>query len=153
MILSVDNGQALALRFDRIRAAFELVEAAALAAHRDQLSATTGLPYDIESFEGITRGDGPAAAFAAEGGCWRVAPDGGKQTVSLVVLPDEGALRGLTVLQAEGCGTAPAKVVVQQRPRGETGIAACRLDLRSSRELRITISTKGETGLSGLRLY
>lgn len=168
MILSIDDGQALSLRFDRIRAAFELVEAAALAAHRDEISTSTGLPYSIESFEGITRGDGPAASFAAEGGCWRVAPEGGKQTVSLVVLPDEGALRGLTVLQAEGCGVAPAKVVVQQRPRGktgwsqaascttlpaETGIAACRLDFRSARELRITISTKGETGLSGLRLY
>jgi hypothetical protein len=169
MILSVDGGQALALRFDRIRAAFDLVEASALAAERQHQSATTGLPYDITAFEGISRGSGPATALAAEGGCWRVAPQGGKRGVTITVTPPEGALRGVSVEQATGCGSAPLDVIIDQRPRGASGwtlatrctsvhavspdLAACRLDLRSSPELRITVVTTAETGISALRLY
>jgi hypothetical protein len=168
MILNVKDGQALALRFDRIRAAFALVEAVALAADRQQLSATTGIPFSITAFDGITRGEGPAAVFATADGCWRAAPEGGKRGVSVVVSPEDGALRGLSVVQAPGCGAAPLDVIVDQRPRGASGwsmatrcttvvvaaeIAACRLDLRSARELRVTVVTKSETGISALRLY
>jgi len=168
MILSVEAGQALSLRFDRIRAAFELVEAAALAADREQRSVTTGLPYEIVAFDGLTRGDGPSTAFASSSACWRVAPEGGKRGVSLTIGPDDGALRGLSVVQAPGCGEAPLDVIVDQRPRGAsgwslatrcstipaaTGTGACHLDLRAARELRITVVTKGEIGISALRLY
>lgn len=168
MILSVDKAQALALRFDRIRAAFDLVEAVAVDADRQQMSATTGIPFEIDAFQGITRGDGPSTAFAAPDACWRVAPEGGKRGVGVVIIPEDGALRGVSVLQAPGCGDAPLDVIVDQRPRGSTGwslatrcttvtaltdAAACRLDLRATRELRITVVTTGETGISAIRLY
>jgi hypothetical protein len=164
-----DQNRALALRFDRIRAAFKIVEAARLSRAR-QGSDGTGLPFSILSFDAITRGDGPATALAQDGGCWRAAPSGGKHAVQITVaLPGpETAVHGLSLVQAAGCGAAPAHVIVSQRVHDDdswstaaqcdsvavpTAGAACRLDMRTPRQLRIEIVAQHEIGVSAIRLY
>lgn len=172
MILAVEDTQqtALALRFDRIRAAFDMVEGAILAERRQQQAATSGVPYTIVSFDGLTRGTGPAAALTDPDGCWRVAPEGGKRSVSLVIeLADKAStVSGLAVVQSTACGTAPAEIIIDQRVSAkgnwsraaqcatvaaDTGAPACRLDYRAPRQLRINILTRSEIGISGVRLY
>jgi len=172
MIIGVEDAQqtALALRFDRIRAAFDVVEAATLAERRRQQAETSGVPYNIVSFDGLTRGPGPAAAFADPDGCWRVAPEGGKRSVGLVIeLADKAStVSGLSVVQSTARGMAPVDLIIDQRSgaRGswsraaqcttvttDTGTPACRLDYRGPRQLRINILTRGELGISGVRLY
>jgi hypothetical protein len=172
MILEVEPDQktALALGFDRIRAAFDLVEAAVLASRREAQTARSGLPYAILGFSGISVGDGPAATLNATEGCWRVVPEGGQRQVQLLIDIDApgAVIGGLTLLQAPDCGAAPLDVTIDQRASDrsgwsrtrtcttlatDTGQPACHLDLRAPRQLRIGITARGQIGLSGLRLY
>lgn len=172
LVISVPDDQSGAhvLRFDRVRAAFDIVEASVLSARRADLAASTGVPYRIVSYSGMASGNGPASALAAGDSCWRVAPEGGKRLVQVVVeLSDPASIiRGLTVAQAPGCGEAPSDVYIEQRVSADADWSrfaqcttttetrdspACNLDLRGPRQLRIGIRAKTEIGLSRLSIY
>lgn len=170
MITQVDGDTRLAhaIRFDRIRAAFELVEAAAKRRASDERIAADGVPYVIDGFSGMVREGGPSA-LASDGACWRVLPEGGKRSVDILLHLGPGAERtaGLT-LATGACGAAGLKVLVEQRAPGssswtpvrdceavtELGDApTCRLDLRAPREFRLKVVTSGEVALDRLRFY
>jgi hypothetical protein len=74
----------------------------------------------------------------------------------------------LSVVQADGCGNAGGRVVIEQRPDASIGWStaadcstvatsgeapACRLDLRAPRDIRISILADGPIGLTQLSLY
>lgn len=166
--VDVDTGLARAIRFDRVRAAFDLVEAAAKRSASDARIAADGVPYLIDSFAGMVREGGPSA-LATDSECWRVLPEGGKRSVDVLLHLGPAAERttGLT-LSAGACGAAGQRLIIEQRATGasawtpirdcetvaELGDApACRLDLRAPREFRLRIVTSGEVGLDRLRFY
>ncbi len=161
-----DPPLALALRFDRIRAAFEVVERGGSTGGVVQAGA--GIPFRIDGFEGKVEpgGEGPTV-LARAGGCWRVSPpDGGAVArLTITVEPAGGAIRGLTLVQSPDCDPVPRKVRIEQRSRSDAGWTmaaecltsaapgarpACLLDLRGSRQLRLSIPGPGAIGLSAL---
>lgn len=173
MIIQVDAQPpaALAVRFDLIRAAFEIVEAADLKRLRQERAAAQGVPYRIDGFEGVSRSDGVGPLSLQQGDrCWQVAARGGMAAVRVTVsLADPGdAVRGVSVVQGAGCGEAPTPVAIEQRagPAAAWSLAAecatvealdsapaCPLDLRGPRQLRIAIQGRGVIGLRELRIY
>lgn len=170
MIVEMDDrtGDARAVRFDRIRQAFGLVEAAAKRVAADAQIAKDGVPFHIDSFTGMAREGGPSA-LAMDGACWRVLPEGGKRSVDVTLALGEVAQRttGLT-LAAGACGKAGQRFIVEQRAPGASSwtpaadcetaeqladAPTCHLDLRAPREFRLKIVTSGEVGLDRLRFY
>lgn len=168
MILRVDpdRGTARALRFDRIRAAFERVAAA-------QGSVSDGAPADdrpsvtILSFEGEPVDPGVGPSVLTSGGCWKARPRQGEAHIRIVIEVGDRPIKGLALVRDPACGAAASNFAIDQR-RGEgaewshlrrcdstaaKGAAtACPLDLRGPRQLRLTILASGITGLAGLVL-
>ncbi len=170
MILQVDGdtGQARAIRFDRIRRAFGLVEAAARRVAADAQVAADGVPYLVQGFKAISR-DGAPSALASDGACWEALPEGGQRTIDLVLSVDQGVERvaGLT-LATGSCGDGEARVLVEQKVPSASSwtpaadcqttpaladAPACRFDLGTPRELRLRIFASGPVSLDRLRLY
>ncbi|GLQ53806.1 hypothetical protein [Devosia nitrariae] len=162
---------ARAVRFDLIRAAFEVIEARGLEDQREARAAATGVPYEILDVEGVTLAAGTGPVSLVDGqDCWTAAPAGGQRAVRVTVaLTDsQDATRGLSMVQSADCGTAGARVIIEQRPNASSGwtvardcqtvssageAPACALDLRAPRHIRISIEAGGAIGLSQLRLY
>ena len=170
MIVEVDarTGDARAIRFDRIRKAFGLVEAAAKRVVADAQIAADGVAFVVDSFAGMARAGGPSA-LTTDDACWRVLPEGGKRSVDVMLALTEAAERttGLT-LAAGACGPAGQRFIVEQRAPGASSwtpaadcetvanlgdAPVCRLDLRTPRQFRLKIVTSGEVGLDRLRFY
>ncbi len=158
MILQVDPQSltALALRFDRVRAAFRLVEAEAKRAYRDDLVASDGLPIAIDEAIGLplAGSKGPSALTTAEG-CFRMAPKGGQRAVDIIVsLTDkQSATRGMALASGD-CAAPGASYIVEQRAEaaGSWSVvktctvdaalpeeASCRFELRAPRQFRIRV--------------
>jgi hypothetical protein len=173
MIIQVDEEPlaALAVRFDLIRNAFEIVEGADLRRVRAERAAAEGMPYRIDGFEGINRSDGIGPMSLKNPDlCWQVIPRGGAPAmrVQISVEDADDAIKGVSVIQAEGCGVAPLPVAVEQRsgPESSWSLAAecdtvaalgdvpgCLLDLRGPRQLRIAIWGRGMIGVNQIWLH
>lgn len=173
MIIEVEESPptALGVRFDLIRAAFELVEAEDRERRRTARAVTEGVPYRIDGFEGLNLSDGVGPLSLKEPlQCWKVAPRGGQSAVRVVISLDDPAdsIGGVSVVQSEGCGAAPQSLTVEQRigPDAAWSVAmdcettrrlgeaaACPLDLRGPRQLRISLRGRGTMGVNELRLY
>lgn len=172
MMLQVepDTRIGLALRFDRIRAAFALVEAAVKQAYRDDRASDTGVPVTIEEVTGLPLGGSTGASGLLAGeGCFRAAPLGGHRTVDIVLsFADQGdATHGIAVASGE-CAAPGARYVVEQRAAGASAWSTvrdctvsavlpdapdCRFDLRAPRQFRLRIAAAGPVGLAALRVY
>lgn len=172
MILQVDPDSriGLALRFDRLRAAFVLVDAAVKRAYREDRASSDGVPVTIEEVTGLPiAGSNGASGLQTGEGCFRVAPLGGRRTVDIVLsFADKGdAARGIG-LASGTCGDAGLSFVVEQRA-GATGswstlrdckVAAtlpddpdCRFELRAPRQFRVRIAANAPVGLAALKVY
>ncbi|MCF3936401.1 hypothetical protein L1787_23695 [Acuticoccus sp. M5D2P5] len=165
MVLQVPKVKSyvIALRFDFIRSAFELVEAYEIT------HAARPVAFQVAGFDGMVLAPvvGPSSLDDPDT-CWRLAPRGGERSVSLYLALEAGnAARDLTVEQAPGCGEAPLPFVVEQRARPSDNWsvhrdcetvatlpeqAGCALDLRGPRQIRVRISGRSVIGLSRLRL-
>lgn len=170
MIVEVHDrtGNARAIRFDRIRKAFGVVEAAAKRVAAEERIAADGVPFVIDGFTGMARAGGPSA-LATDGACWRVLPEGGKRSVDLTLALGEAAERTTGLTLAVGvCGEAGQRFIVEQRAPGASSwtpaadcqtvaqldaAPSCHLDLRAPRQFRLKIVTSGEVGLDRLRFY
>lgn len=173
MILRVDpkTQVALAVRFDLVRAAFEVVEKQVAAEKRAARATGDGVPYRIVSFEGLPIGTGSGPSLLRDGeSCWRVAASGGSSNVAITVeLADSNdMLSGLTLVHGAGCGDGPVALTIQQRVdrrrswsvatecqtvAKESAEPACRLDLSGPRQLRIVVAARKPVGFTRLRLY
>jgi hypothetical protein len=170
MILEVDDktGQARAIRFDRIRKAFDLVEASAKRTALAEQIAIDGVPFVVDSFAGMTRAGGPSALTTDEA-CWSVLPEGGKRSIDVLLDLGETAERTIGLTLASGaCADAGQRFIVEQRAPGASSWTpaadcqtvarleaspACHLDLRAPRQFRLRIIASGEVGLDRLRFY
>lgn len=162
---------ARAVRFDLIRAAFEIIEARELEDERQTRANFTGVPFEILNVEAVTLAAGAGPVALTDGhGCWSAAPAGGQRAVRVTIALTDGedATRGLSVVQDPDCGTAGARVIIEQRPNASSGWSvvrdcltvsrageapACAFDLRAPRQIRISVESGGAAGLSQLRLY
>jgi hypothetical protein len=169
MILRVDPeaATARALRFDRIRAAFEQVVAA-------QAGVAAGEGDDrpdiaIHSFEGEPADPGVGPSALMDRSCWRVQPRAGEAQVRIVFEATERdrPIKGLALVHAHECGDAADSFAIDQRPDQSAEWAyqrrcpmvlaaeaatACPLDLRGPRQFRLTIPATGPIGIAGLNL-
>jgi hypothetical protein len=171
MILQVDPQtlSALALRFDRIRAAFALVAAAAEDAYREERADSDGLPITIDEAIGLPlpgRG-GPTALLTGEQ-CFGMAPLGGQRTVDLLVsLSDAGDSTAGMALAAGECAAPGVRYVVEQRVRSTDAWSVvascvtaatlpaspdCRFDLRAPRQFRLRVAAS-PVELAAIRFY
>jgi len=153
-----------ALRFDLVRAAFALVEATA-AVTEDRAAAEGEVAYRIVGFDArsLDPAHGPDALHEPAG-CWPVVAAEGRAAVRVTVEAFEPGrvIRGLSLQAGRDCGEALPFGIDQRVPgtanwtrvrdcrSGDT--AACFLELRTPRELRITLPGKQPTALGGLRL-
>ncbi|MHA6298563.1 hypothetical protein [Devosia sp. CAU 1758] len=169
MITEVDDlaTEARAVRFDRVRAAFEKVQAFAKVNELAQQIETGGVPFEFGDLSAMNISGGPLSLGAA-GECWTLAPLGGKRSVDLTLSVNvDVVLRGAT-LSVESCGIGGARYVVEQKARDASSwtpvsdcvtaseveeAPTCLFDLRAPRQLRFKIIGDGEVSLADLRIY
>lgn len=169
MVLEVseESGTALALRFDRLRAAFDLVEGS-LALPESEPSKGQ-LSYNLVALEGASvLSTETVSTLSEEGGCWRVTPaaDGSRTALIVQVQPGDVAIRGVVLRQSEGCEALGARISVDARvgtgddwskmadcrQASAGGSFDCTFELRPPRQLRIVIRSESEAGFRSLEL-
>jgi hypothetical protein len=155
------------LRFDRIRSAFEQVDAHL--ANPAPSRQGRELPYRILDYTGTSAvaGDGPSVVTRA-GGCWMVRPPdrGGSSSLTIDVPTDTPRVRSITVDHPFSCGAAPRTIGVEQRLPGETDwvfakecvvgdgaeVTTCRVDYATPRQFRLSFRGIGPSGIARVRL-
>jgi len=169
MITEVNAGatEARALRFDRIRGAFDKVQAYAKSNAQLEQIAADGVPYEFTEIATISTSGGPLS-LGAPGECWAMATSGGKSTIDLVItIGEEVPLKGITISTGEcSDGTIPY-IVEQKTPAASswspvsdctttlTTEAApdCLFDLKAPRQLRLRLIGVRRASVSNIRLY
>ncbi|MFW8635300.1 hypothetical protein [Cribrihabitans pelagius] len=156
-----------ALRFDRIRAAFEALEAAQDAEPGAEGKAAPGLAFTVVSLAADVRdGSAQLTGLSGQGACWRAAPPAGSRTVELVleVAAADRRVGSLVLAAAPDCA-APARAIVEGRKPGalwEVLSSAChagpepqpcRINRAAPYEIRLKLLPQaGEAGLSRIAL-
>ncbi|MFC6689499.1 hypothetical protein [Jhaorihella thermophila] len=151
-----------ALRFDRIRAAFEALERAASSS--EPTGRRGGLNAGFVSVRGAVLAQSSSLSeLLKDGGCWRAMARPGEKAVELVLLVDEepGSRIGTITLHSQpGCGLPIAAIVEGRKPGAgwsliSTGCAVapsprgCRINRATPYELRLRLVPRGgHVGLS-----
>jgi hypothetical protein len=160
MVLQVETGQteAPALRFDKIRAGFELVEGTAKDGLTMPRAPGSGLDFAITSLSAhVADGSAALGQLAATGTCWRAAPPPGQRSIEIVISVPSGAARvtSLRLVADPACGPGQTAVLETANaagawsllssacPIGPGGAGGCRVNRPIPRELRLRISPKG----------
>lgn len=170
MILQVapDSDTLRALRFDRIAAAFALVEAAAKGGAPAKPAAAGAVAHRIESVLGRLEADAPPLAqlTAPQGGCWRIGLAPGARRVEIVLsIPEGQRVEALRASVPPDCGgTSAAQLDMRRQGRGWStlstscpvsadGTAACRVGRNGPLELRLSLPASGtEAAIGALAL-
>jgi len=168
MVLSVleDQSAAMALRFDRIRTAFEIIEGGA--EPEVQAAPSAGLVFSVDGIlADPVQGAAPLGTLATAGGCWRGARPAGARFIEFVLSVGEtgGTVAALRLIADPACGPAEAFVIEARPPGGawETISTACRSAPPPGQPCRIRRETpldirlrsrpaQGWLGLSGIAL-
>jgi hypothetical protein len=167
MVLSVLENQsaAVALRFDKLRQAFEAVEAGAdtpLGPELDEIA-----KIDVIGVRGIIGGGSDLLSTITNTGgegCWRAAPAAGARAVEITLAVTDlvpGKRYALHLVADPVCGP-PESFVIERReasggwttvsgacPSGPEGTGPCRLPPLRSMELRLRVAP-GQAGWVGL---
>lgn len=167
MEVNSEATEARALRFDRVRAAFDKVQAFAKVNALEATIATNGVPYSFDEIMAMNIAGGPLS-LGDDNECWTLIPMGGKRSVELITTVEvDVRLQGVT-LSSGPCGDASARIIVEQRPPNATSwtpvsdcqfaevvaeAPACLIDLRGPRQLRIKIIGDGQVSIDDLRIY
>lgn len=171
MIVEVrpEEGVARAMRFDLLKMSFEAVEIAEARKRRSKRAAVEGVPYSVLGFEGIALEANVSLSDLQFGSsCWRVAPHGGKASISVLIeLADpHDRISGLGLVAGKDCQpeildfqvharTAMAASWSYIRPcrtAMRTDEDRCDLDLAGPRQIRVTLPVRGPLGVLELRL-
>ncbi len=173
MVLSVldDQSAAVVLRFDKLREAFEILEADA-AGRTDSApdAPADGAPaIAIIGVRGVVgENSTPLTALVDKSGCWRAAPPAGERSVEIVLSVTglaEGVGHSLRLVADPACGP-PESYVVELRdtgggwvtisglcPGGPEGGKSCRLPPGTEMELRLRAAPRqGWLGLSRIEI-
>lgn len=173
MVLSVldDQSAAVVLRFDKMREAFEIIEAevGGQAPGAPEMM-TAGAPaIAVIGARGIVgENSTPLTALVDRGGCWRAAPPEGERSVEILLSVTglvDGIGHSLTLVVDPACGP-PENYVVELRdesdgwvtisgmcPGGPEGGKSCRLPPGKEMELRLRAAPRqGWLGLSRIEI-
>ncbi|MFW8595539.1 hypothetical protein [Cribrihabitans neustonicus] len=155
-----------ALRFDRIRTAFEALEAQH-AGPGTEPAAAERLGFAVVSLAADVRdGSAQLTALSGQGTCWRAAPPAGSRAVELVLeVAEAGRRLGSLVLAAAPDCAPPARAIVEGREPGalwevlSSGCQAgpepqlCRINRAAPYEIRLKLLPQaGFAGLSRIAL-
>ena len=169
MVLSVldDQSAAVVLRFDKLREAFEIIEAEAggRTGSAPEAAAAGAPVIAVIGARGIVGGNStPLTGIVDKGGCWRAGPPEGERSVEIVLsgtCPAAGVGHGITLVADPACGP-PESYVVELHdesdgwvtvsgicPSGPEGGKSCRLPPGEAMELRLRAAPRqGWLGLS-----
>lgn len=174
MVLSVLAGQdaAVVLRFDRLRQAFEVIEAAPATDTAEPDPAKVEAPGGVIAVLGvrgvIAAGSTPLSGIVAQDGCWRASPHERERSIEIVLSatglrPSEA--RSLLLVADPACGPPETYVVEARQASGDwvtistacssgpAGAQPCRLPRKPDLELRLRSSPRqGWLGLSRIVL-
>lgn len=168
MILQVapDSDTLRALRFDRIAAAFALIEAEASGASPARPPAAVA--HAIETVIGRLEADAPPLGrlTSGQGGCWRIGPAPGARRVEIVLsIPKGQRVEGLRAVVPAECGAPSMAQLDMRRPGGgwntlstacpvsADGAAACRVGRNGPMELRLGLpAPAGPAAIGALAL-
>lgn len=168
MVLSVleDQSAAVVLRFDRLRAAFEIIEAEQAGTVPPPISDSgQAAAVVVQGLRGsIGQGSTPLTGILAEGGCWRAGPPAGARAVEIVLSVSglaADAAHGIRLVADAACGGPESFVIDRQEAdgawvtvttachSGPPGGPACRLPAKPDLVLRLRASPRqGWLGLS-----
>ncbi len=160
-----EPGVANAIRFDAIKAVFNMIDITSTETDRVGDTGYELLSYRIRPQSNAA---GPES-LADPRVCWSASAADGDESVELVIRASDflTGVRRLSIFHAAGCSDAPVRFSVDQRVPGSaqwvrerdcetvTGInspSQCFMDLRMPRELRITFPTNKAISLSGIKL-
>lgn len=170
MVLSVleNQGGVVALRFDKLRQAFEAVEAGAETPKASEPDDTPKI--SVIGVRGVIGQNSTFLSIIADtGGCWRAAPMAGTRAVEIMLDVTDlvpGKHYGLLLVADPVCGM-PESFVVERReasggwttvsgacPSGPEGLRPCRLPPLESMELRLRVAPRqaGWVGLSRIMI-
>jgi hypothetical protein len=160
MILNVTEQQSgvLALRFDRIRAAFDVIEGYAHSGRPAPSTKQAGLDFTIvELSANVGEGSTPLSGLDGNGTCWRAAPPPGERAVEILLSVPEnmGRIASIRLFADPACGPRQSAVVETASPGGgwtmlsgacligPEGEGGCRINRSAPRELRLRVSPLG----------
>lgn len=168
------KGSLRALRFDRVKASFGIVEAHYASREREEKASSEGISFKIVSYKGITLTSaiGPSSLVNKDN-WWEIVPDGGKRAVHVTIemVDSNQKLSNITLIAKRKADEGQLEYFVDQRISGisrdwtrkATCIAEavgeienakiCHIDLRGPRQLRLTIPTRGPILLNSLTLH
>jgi len=173
MVLSVldDQSAAVVLRFDKLREAFEIIEAG-MGGHApdapDAATAEAPVIAVIGARGVVGENSAPLTAIVDKGGCWRAGPPEGERSVEILLsvtglAGDAG--HSLTLVVDPACGPAESYVVELldesdgwvtvsgMCPAGPEGGKSCRLPPGREMELRLRAAPRqGWLGLSRIEI-
>ena len=170
MILSSANDDTdtrKALRFDRIREAFETLEASLSAEVAPDASPASGPAFDVVSITAdVADGASQLASLKGSAMCRPPTPRAGTQAVEIVLTVEEPGVRSanFTLWAEPHCGPAKTGILEGRKPGSQweplstscaIGAAkeSCRVNRASPYEVRLKIGARnGWVGLSGLIL-
>lgn len=160
-----------AIRFDKIKLAFDAIETIYHDKFRLHRAKTTGIPYRIVNYTGvpIDSSVGPNTLYQS-GGCWKIAPPGGLNTITMTVelLEENEKISEVILTRGNYCGNIDYEFYIDKKnidsndwdrliscktARDENNIdKRCFLDVKNPASLRLTIRSKEPIGLTELIL-
>ncbi|NUB46601.1 hypothetical protein GEU84_019595 [Fertoebacter nigrum] len=166
MILEVrkDEGDASVLRFDLVRAAFELIEAAQNSRSPEPLDQPGQIRFEILHLLAVPLEASALLSEIAPGGCWQVTPPPGKRVVEVVLqIKDNVQVSAIRLRADPACGPATALTIEMNRGDGWTTLnnrcmvgasaSICRVGAKGPLKLRFrAVPAQGVVGLSEIYL-
>lgn len=167
MVLEVrsDESSASVLRFDRIRAAFELIEAAQNTDPSEAPEQPGQIRFEIFRLLAAPSTGSALLSDIAPGGCWKVTPPQGQRVIEVVLRITESVLvSGIRLRADPACGPATALTIEMNRGSGWTTLntrcpvgasaTVCRVGAKGPLDLRFrALAAQGVMGLSEISLH
>lgn len=158
MALNMPYGKVKALRFDRIRVAFDIVEGGMVSGP----AAPAGVvPFTVSGVEAVPAQGALLSNLLAGTGCWNAEPTDAGVVDFILDLSAGARAEWVWLVIAPGCGMPGATTIIQRRTAAGRGWqtfhdckvgSRCRVGLSGPQQVRLRIFSKVPVSLAGLRV-